>query len=86
MIKNIRVLIVCENKKQTEQFYKYLESKLTDKNVYIDTCYYHGEEKAVMIEEQTDSKNALSEATETIVNHAKDANVNIKHFTFESGF
>lgn len=86
MIKNVRVLVVCETKKQTEQFYKYLEGKLTDKSVYVDTCYYHETEKAVMIEEQTDSKNALVEATETIVNHAKDANVNIKNFVFESGF
>ena len=86
MTKNIRILVVCENKKQTEQFYEFLKGKLTDETVYIDTCYYHEEEKAVMIEEKTDSKNALMEATETIINHAKEANVNIKHFAFESGW
>ena len=86
MIKNIRVLVVCENKKQTEKFYKHIENSLTDETVYVDTCYYHESEKAVIIEEKTDSKNALSEAVETITNHAKEAGVSIKHFAFESGW
>lgn len=85
MTKNVRLLIVCENKKQTERLYEHIE-KNAGKHKYVDTCYYHGEEKAVMVESKTDSADALAESVANVNSAAKEVNVTIKHFVFESGF
>ena len=85
MTKNVRLLIVCENKKQTEKLYEHIE-KNAGKREYVDTCYYHGEEKAVMVESKTDNVNALAESVANINDAAKEIGVTIKNFAFESGF
>lgn len=85
MTKNVRLLIVCENKKQTEKLYEHIEKK-AGKREYVDTCYYHGEEKAVIIESKTDNADALTESVANINVAAKEIGVTIKHFAFESGF
>ena len=84
MTKNVRLLIVCENKKQTEKLYEHIEKK-AGKREYVDTCYYHGEEKAVIIESKTDNADALTESVANINDAAKEIGVTIKHFAFESG-
>ena len=83
MTKNIRLLIVCENKKQTERLYEHIEN--AGKHEYVDTCLYHGEEKAVMVE-KTGNADALAESVANVNNAAKEIGVTIKHFVFESGF
>ena len=85
MTKNVRLLIVCENKKQTEKLYEHIEKK-AGKREYVDTCYYHGEEKAVIIESKTDNTDALTESVANMNGGAKEIGVTIKHFTFDSGF
>lgn len=84
MTKNVRLLIVCENKKQTERLYEHIEN--AGKHEYVDTCYYHGEEKAVMIEIKTDNADALAKSVANVNDAAKEIGVTIKNFTFESGF
>lgn len=86
MTKNVRVLIVCVNDKQTEKLYNHLEANKPSFGDYVDTCYYHGEEKAVMMEFQSDDKKILLTAVNFVTNTAKELNLIIKNFAFESGF
>lgn len=85
MTKNVRLLVVCENKKQTEKLYEHIE-KNAGKHEYVDTCYYHGEEKAVMVESKTDDADILAKSVANVNDAAKGIGVTIKHFAFESGF
>ena len=84
MKKNVRVLIVCENKKQTEKLFEAMEKN--PNGAYVDTCYYHETEKAVMIETASDDENFLAISVAAANKVAKDNGVTIKNFVFESGW
>ena len=60
MTKNVRLLVVCENKKDTEKLYETLE-RAKGHDMYVDMCYYHGEEKCVLVEYKQRERNKVDE-------------------------
>ena len=82
---NVRLLVVCKDKKQTEKLYETLE-RAKGHGMYVDMCYYHGEEKAVMVEYKQNEKEGFHAASLMIINFCKDAGVSIKNLAFESGW